>query len=76
MVVSSPGEIVTESDILIADSLNLVNLQRPTSYSPISLEKQGSESHIWPFEGFLPFYPEVEGEKIVSRSKCCPARRY
>lgn len=66
---------MTESDVLIVDSPNLVNLQRPTSYSPVNLEKQGSWSHIWPFEDFPPFYPEVEGEKILSRSRCLPARR-
>ena len=65
---------MTESDVLVTDSLNLVNLQRLTSYSPVSLEKQGSESPIWPYKDPQPFHPEVEGEKTVSRSRCPLAR--
>lgn len=65
---------MTESDVLVTDSLNLVSLQRFTSCSPVSLEKQGPESPIWPCEDFQPLYPEIDGEKIVSRSRCPPAK--
>lgn len=63
---------MTESDVLETDFLNLVNFQRFTSYSPVSLEKQGPESPIWPSEDFQPLYPEIDSEKIVGR--CPPAR--
>lgn len=65
---------MTESDVLVTDSVNLVNLQRLTSYSLVSLEKQDSESPIWPYEDPQPFRPEIEGEKTVGRSRCPLAR--